>query len=335
MIQRIRVVRVPFCLIVLLITASLPMFYVSETHSGEVSLPLELSDVSLIEVSDRIYVLHGIQAMPDRKNAGMISNTGVVLTKSGVVIIDSGGSYAIGRIIVKKVKELTDKPIIAVFNSHVHGDHWLGNSAIRQSYPEATFYAHKKAIRRLQNGDADIWRNIINQMVGDISSGTNYVLPDEALEGGEVLRIDDLVLNVHHTGHAHTDSDIMIESPGNRLLFTGDIVEYGRLVSSDVSQDFDAKEQIKANKYILTLPVEVFVPGHDETGVREIPKAAMTVLQVLYESVEQHYEAGLADYEMKEKVSADLSAFSEWFNFDQLGRMISFVFLQVESADFE
>lgn len=327
--------RVPFFIIVLLITASLSVFSVSIAHAGEVSLPSDLSDVSLIEVSDQIYVLHGIQAMPDRKNAGMISNTGVVLTKSGVVIIDSGGSYAIGRLIVQKVKQLTDKPILAVFNSHVHGDHWLGNSAIRESYPEARFYAHKKAIKRLQSGDAVIWRDIINQMVGDISSGPTDVLPDEALEGGDVLNIDDLVLNVHHTGHAHTDSDIMIESPRNRLLFTGDIVEYGRLVSSDVPQDFDAKGQIEAIKYILTLPVDVFVPGHGETGGREIPKAAMAFLQALYESVERHYEAGLADYEMKEKVSADLSAFSEWFNFDQLRRMISFVFQQVESADFQ
>lgn len=297
-------------------------------------MPSKLSDVSLVEVSDRVYVLHGINAMPDHKNAGMISNTGVVLTKSGVVIIDSGGSYAIGRLIVKKIKELTDKPVIAVFNSHIHGDHWLGNSAIRESYPEARFYAHKKAIKRLLNGEADNWRDIIGQMVGNDLSEPVYVLPDEALEGGEVLKIDGLELNVHHTGHAHTDSDIMIETPGNRLLFTGDVVEYGRLVSSDVPRDFDARGQIKAIKYILTLPVDVFVPGHGETGGREIPEAALKFLQLLYESVERHYEAGLQDYEMKEQVSADLSEFSDWFNFDQLGRMISFVYQQVESAKF-
>jgi glyoxylase-like metal-dependent hydrolase (beta-lactamase superfamily II) len=321
-------------LVLALIAAALLGFSVSETRAGEISLPSDLNDVSLVEVSHQIYILHGIQAMPDRDNAGMISNTGVILTESGVVVIDSGGSYAIGRLIVRKVGELTDKPIIAVFNTHIHGDHWLGNSAIRESYAGARFYAHQKAINRLQNGEAENWRNIIDQMVGDNSSGSLH-LPNEELQGGETIDIDNLQMKVHHTGHAHTDSDIMIEVPGNRLLFTGDVVEYGRLVSSDVPQDFDARGQIEAIKYALDLPVDIFVPGHGETGGKEIPEASLKFLQTLYDSVQRNYEAGLADYEMKEQVSADLASFSEWFNFDQLGRMISFVFQQVESADFE
>ena len=317
-----------------LFTALFSVFCISEIRAGEVSLPADLSEVSLVEVSERVYVLHGIHAMPDRENAGIISNTGVVLTESGVVVIDSGGSYAIGRLIIEKVNDLTGKPIVAVFNSHVHGDHWLGNAAIREAYPEARFYAHRRAIERLQNGEAENWRNIIDQMVGGRFSGTIHV-PGEALEGGEALEIDELQMKIHHTGHAHTDSDIMVEVPRNRLLFTGDVVEYGRLVSSDVPQDFDAKGQIEAIKYILNLPVDIYVPGHGETGGKEIPEAAMAFLQTLYDSVERNYEAGLQDYEMKQQVSADLSAYSEWFNFNELGRMISFVYQQIEAADFQ
>lgn len=306
-----------------------------ETLSNEVKLPTDLSEVSFTKVSERIYVLHGLQAMPDPYNAGMISNTGIVLTETGVVVIDSGGSYAIGRLIVEKIKKLTDKPIIAVFNSHIHGDHWLGNSAIREAFPDARIYAHKRAIRRLQDGEAENWSGIIDRMVGNKKSARSFVLPDTALEGGEVINIGATELKVHHTGHAHTDSDIMVEAPSQRLLFTGDIVEYGRLVSSDVPQDFDAKGQIAAIKYILALPVDIYVPGHGKTGGKQIPHAALRFLETLYTSVKTHYDAGLADYQMKEKVVADLSAFSGWFNFDQIGKMISFVYQQVENADFQ
>lgn len=308
---------------------------VREAQANEVKLPSNLSEVSLARISEQIYILHGIQAMPDRNNAGMISNTGIILTKAGVVVVDSGGSYAIGRLIVKKIKELTTKPVIAVFNSHVHGDHWLGNSAIREAFPKVRIYAHKKAIQRLQDGEAQSWRDIIDRMVGDSTSGPENVVPDAELEGGEVINFGKTELKVHHTGHAHTDSDIMLEATGQRLLFTGDVVEYGRLVSSDVPQDFDAKGQIKAIKYILALPVDIYVPGHGETGGREIPEAALRFLQILYDSVKRHYEAGLADYQMKDKVVADLSEFSGWFNFDQVGKMISFVFQQVEKSAFQ
>ena len=307
---------------------------VSNLHADEISLPSDLSGVSLVEVSKNIYVLHGIHAMPDQKNVGLISNSGVILTASGAIVVDSGGSYAVGRLMVQKIKEITDKPIIAVFNSHIHGDHWLGNSAIRESFPNAKFYAHKKAIQRLKSGEAENWLDIMQKMVGKKAAGLTFI-PDQALEGGENIKIDNLGLKIHHTGHAHTDSDIMVEVPGNRLLFTGDVVEYGRLVSSDVPRDFNAKGQIEAIKFILNLPIDIYVPGHGETGGKEIPEAALKFLQLFYESVERNYNAGLADYEMKEQVSKDLSAYSGWFNYDQLGRMISFVFQQIESADFK
>jgi glyoxylase-like metal-dependent hydrolase (beta-lactamase superfamily II) len=304
-------------------------------RANEVKLPANLSEVSFSKVSERIYVLHGLQAMPDPHNAGMISNTGVVLTETGVVVVDSGGSHAIGRLIVEKIKDLTDKPIIAVFNSHIHGDHWLGNSAIREAFPNVRIYAHNRAIQRLQDGEAENWRGIIDRMIGDKESARHSVLPDTVLEGGEVINFGATVLKVHHTGHAHTDSDIMVEAPGQRLLFTGDIVEYGRLVSSDVPRDFDAKGQIEAIRYILALPVDIYVPGHGETGGKRIPQTALRFLETLYASVKRHYDEGLADYQMKERVIADLSEFSGWFNFDQIGKMISFVYQQVEAADFQ
>lgn len=304
-------------------------------EANEVKLPSDLSQVGFVKVSKRIYILHGLQEMPDPENKGLISNTGIVLTESGVVVVDSGGSYEIGRLIVERIKKLTDKPIIAVFNSHIHGDHWLGNSAIREAFPEVRIYAHRKAIERLNAGEAKHWRDIIQGMVGKKMGGSiKSFLPDAALEGGEELTFGGEHLRIHHPGHAHTDSDIMVEALEQRLLFTGDVVEYGRAVSSDVPEDFDARGQIAAIRYMLKLPVDIYVPGHGKTGGREIPLAALRFLDILYSSVKKNYHAGLKDYEMKEKVVADLHDFHDWFNFGEIGRMISFVYQQVENEDF-
>ena len=140
---------------------------------------------------------------------------------------------------------------------------------------------------------------------------------------------------IYWPSHAHPDSDIMVEAPAQRLLFTRDIVEHGRAVSSDVPQDFNAKGQIEAIRYALELPVDTFVPGHGVMGGREIPQAALRFLEILYGSVKRHYDAGLKDFEMKDRVVNDLAEFANWFGFDQIGRLISFVYLQVEEADFQ
>jgi glyoxylase-like metal-dependent hydrolase (beta-lactamase superfamily II) len=132
-------------------------------HAHNVTLPKAVKDMSLQKVTDNVYVVHGIHAMPDKDNQAFISNSGIVVSDEGVVIIDTGGSLQIGEMLLNKVKEVTDKPVIAVFNTHLHGDHWLGNAAIRKAYPDARIYAHERAIERLQNGEAEQWLDIFMQ----------------------------------------------------------------------------------------------------------------------------------------------------------------------------
>jgi len=317
-----------------LLTAALFAAYAIPVHAHEVKLPRNPDALTLSRVSPNAYVVHGIQGLPDKSNKSFISNTGIILTRNGVVIVDSGGSAEIARSIVAKVRTLTSKPVLAVFNTHVHGDHWLGNAAIREAFPDIRIFAHKTAIARLKNGEAERWLGIFMKMTEGAINETRAVLPDHGLHGKETLVFGKLTLKIHHTGHAHTDSDIMIEVPDDRLLFTGDIVEYGRAVSSDVPQDFDALGQIRAIEYAMKLPVDIFVPGHGTSGGRRIPERALQFLQTIYGSVKRSYHAGLKDYEMRDRVAKDLSDFSNWFGMDQLGRLISYVYLQVEEAEF-
>ncbi len=304
-------------------------------HAHNVTVPKDIKDMSLQKVTDNVYVVTGIHAMPDSDNKGFISNSGIVVSDEGVVIIDSGGSQQIGEMLLNKTREVTDKPVIAVFNTHLHGDHWLGNAAIRKAYPNVRIYAHERAIERLQNGEAEQWLDIFMQATDGAIEGTQIVLPDTALKGGESIEAAGNTFKIHHTGHAHTDNDIMIEYPQRKTLFAGDIVIYGSIVSGARPQDFSATGQINAVDYALELPVDIYVPGHGPTGGREIPEATGRFLQILHQSVARYYDEGLADFEMRDQVAEDLAEFSDWSGFDQIGRLISYVYQQVEAAEFE
>lgn len=304
-------------------------------YAHNVNIPKDIKELMLSKVTDSIYVIHGIHGMPDKKNKGFISNSGIVISEEGVVIIDTGGSKKVGEMLLQKIGEVTDKPVVAVFNTHIHGDHWFGNAVVRKAYPNVRIYAHERAIERLKAGEADQWMDIFSQAMDKSDVGTEIVLPDTALKGGETIEIAGNTYNTHHTGHAHTDSDIMIEYPADKTLFAGDIVITGSVVSSARPEDFSAKGQIAAVEYALGLPVDIYVPGHGPTGGREIPEATKRFLEVLYDSVQRYYDEGLEDFEMRDKVVTDLAEFSDWSGYDGIGRLISFVYQQIEAAEFE
>ena len=304
-----------------------------QAHSFKV--PKDIKELALTRISDNVYVAYGTFGMPDKNNRGFISNTGLVITEEGVVVFDSGGSKQVGELLVEKIKGLTDKPVIALFNSHVHGDHWLGNAAIRKAYPDVRIYAHERAIERLNNGEAEQWLDIFMQSTDNAIAGTEIVLPDNGLKGGETIKIAGKTYKIHHTGQAHTDSDLMLEYTDGRTLFAGDIVVYGSTVSSARPQDFSAKGQVEALAYVLELPVDTYVPGHGRTGGREIPEATKRFLETLYKSVQTYYDDGLQDFEMRDKVIVDMSEFSGWSSFDQIGLLISHVYQQIEASEFE
>jgi len=235
---------------------------------------------------------------------------------------------------LKKVQGVSDKPVIAVFNTHVHGDHWLGNHGIREAYPGVPIYAHLRMIERVEAGEGEDWIKLLMGMTNGAIEGTKVVGPNIGLKGGEELTLDGITLKIHHTGHAHTDHDLMIEVVDDKGLFFGDVVAADRVPNSDVPQDASFKGSISAIRTMLKRPVELYIPGHGHSGGREIPEASLGFLETLYSSVTKYYNQGLESYEMKDKVKEELGEYKDWHNFNEMDRVINFVFQEVERDNF-
>lgn len=300
----------------------------------QIKIPQSIDDVAVTSVAENVYVLHGVIGMPDKNNKGFMSNSSFIISDAGVVIVDTGGSQKYGEYLVTKIREVTDKPVVAIINTHMHGDHWLGNAALRKAFPDARIYAHEKAISRLKGGEGQQWLDSFAQAIGKAVVGTEVVLPDIALQDGQSVELAGRVYNIHHTGQAHTDNDIMIQSPTDKILFAGDVLVYGAVVSGGRPEDFSAKGQLKAIDHALSLPIDIYIPGHGPTGGRDIPEATKRFLSTLYDSVKRYYDEGLQDFEMRDKVVADLAEFSTWSGMDGIGRMINFVYRQIEADEF-
>jgi glyoxylase-like metal-dependent hydrolase (beta-lactamase superfamily II) len=305
------------------------------SYAHDVTVPASLEQHSFEQVSQNIHVIHGTQELPSEKTRGFMNNPSIVTTQNGVIVIDPGSSKEIGVQLLEKIKTITNKPVIAVFNTHIHGDHWLGNHGIRTVYPKVPIYAHQRMIERAKQGEGLNYIDLFLSMTNKATDGTDAVAPNIGLTGGETLELDGTKLKIYHTGHAHTDSDIMIEVVSDKGLFFGDIVASRRVPNSDVPQDANFKGTIHAIKTVLKQsPATLYIPGHGKTGGREVPEASLKFLTILNSSVMRYFDEGLSDFEMKNRVVQDLTEFKDWNNFNEIGRVISHLYQEVERDNF-
>ena len=300
----------------------------------DVNTPTTIDHYSLDKVSEHIYVIHGTQELPNPRTRGFMNNPTAIIGTDGIIIVDPGSSVEIGRQVLKKVRKVSNKPIIAVFNTHVHGDHWLGNQGVREVYADVPIYAHDRMIERISQGEGDFWNKMFLDMTKGATKGTKVVAPTVGLQGGETLTLAGITLRIHHTGQAHTDHDIMIEVVNDRGLLFGDVVANKRVPNSDVPHDASFKGTIDAIEQMLKRPVKLYVPGHGQSGGREVPESSLQFLTKLDASVNKYYQQGLADFEMKQQVVEDLHQYRDWNNFQELGRVISHVYQEVEQENF-
>lgn len=300
----------------------------------DANTPTSIQDMPLQQVSPNIYVVTGNHAFPNPGNRGFMNNPAAIMTKEGVIIVDPGSSMQIGKELLAKVRKVTDKPVIAVFNTHVHGDHWLGNYGIRQAYPEVPIYAHVRTIERLSGGEDKIWLKQMMDMTQGAIAGTKPVIPNKGLKGGETLRLGDASLRIHYAGHAHSDSDLMIEVVEDKALFFGDVVVAESVPHTGAPHDASYKGTAAAIQSMLRGSSSVFIPGHGHSGGREVPESALRFVEALRSAVTKYYKQGLGAAEMKDPVIKDLQAYKGWRNFSEMGRVISFVYLEVEKDEF-
>jgi len=285
------------------------------------------------KINSTTYVIHGPREVPNPENRGFMNNPAFIIADKSVVIVDPGSSQEAGAMVLREIKKVTDKPVSHIFNTHVHGDHWLGNDIIQQSYPGVVIIADPRMIKKAKAGAAQSWIENMIDMTDGATKETKIAYPNMDVTDGKQLKIAGLTFNIHSVGIGHSDSDIMIEYVEESTFFTGDNVAYLRVLRMD---DGSFRDNIKALDRAISLNSKHYVPGHGPSGDVKLVKLQREFFDILYTQVEKYTEEGLEDFEMKPKVVAMLAKFKDWAGFDEeLGKQISVAKLEVEQAEFE
>jgi glyoxylase-like metal-dependent hydrolase (beta-lactamase superfamily II) len=289
----------------------------------------ELRDHDAVRVAPNTWVIHGPLGDPSTENQGFMNNPAFVVTPAGVVVIDPGSSVQAGRMVLRQIRKLTDKPVTHVLNTHVHGDHWLGNHAFHDAFPAARIMAHPLMIEGARKGAATRWLDLMERLTAGFTRGTRAVIPTEPVVADQSFVVGGITFQILAPPQAHSGTDIMIHAVEEGVLFLGDNVMNGRFGAMD---EGSFQGNIAACQRALDVPAKVFVPGHGRSGGGEIVAAYRDYLATLFATARTEYDLGQQDYEMKEVIRAKLARYYGWVGFEQsLGRHVSVAVLEIEA----
>jgi len=195
-------------------------------------------ELTLVPVLDNIYMI---------RNAGAGNITMLVGEKAVILVDDKFPQDHDG--IMQLVRSVTDLPVRYVINTHMHPDHVGGNPALQKIGADVVASENARRI-----------------MAERAIPG----LPNLTMEESMRIYLDDMPIDLHYFGRGHTDGDIVVHLPEQRILIAGDLFAlYGpyRAVI-DFSAGGSLRDWTRTLERVLQLDFDTVIPGHSGTTDR-------------------------------------------------------------------
>jgi cyclase len=215
--------------------------------AGAVEQAPSAAAIQVDRIKDNLYVLRG--------GGG---NTAAFLTANGVVLVDTK-LPGWGRPIVEKLKEITDKPVTTIINTHTHFDHVGGNVEFPATVEVVTHENTAKLMREMRpvTGGPE-QPNLFTDSNGRGLPGRTFT--DRLTLGSGNDRIE-----LRYFGRAHTGGDAWVVFPALRILHAGDAFAIKGIPIIDANNGGSGVEYARTLARAAALPqIDTVITGHDE-----------------------------------------------------------------------
>ena len=177
---------------------------------------VEEKQVSFVKLSDNAYA-YTAEGDP---------NTGIVIGDDAVMVIDTQATPVMAQDVIRRIREVTDKPIKYVVLSHYHAVRVLGASAYQPEHVIASRDTYDLIVERGEQDKASeigrfprLFRN-----VESVPAGLTW--PTITFQGAMSLWLGKLEVQLIQLGRGHTKGDTVVWLPQQKILFSGDLVEF-------------------------------------------------------------------------------------------------------------
>jgi glyoxylase-like metal-dependent hydrolase (beta-lactamase superfamily II) len=238
------------------------------------------------KVADGVYHAIGTGAVTN------IGNASVIVNDEDVIIVDDHASPAAAWVLVQEVKELTNKPVRTVINTHFHYDHAHGN----QIFDKDVMIIGHEFTREMLTGNKSLEMPLYKNYLTGLSTQINNLKqrlaaetdparkttlqtqlqtaennaasqaelrptpPNTTLQTQMTLHRGNREIQIRFLGRAHTAGDIVVFLPKEKIVMTGD------MLTSTLSNMSDAfvNEWVTTLEALKKLDFVTVMPGHGE-----------------------------------------------------------------------
>jgi glyoxylase-like metal-dependent hydrolase (beta-lactamase superfamily II) len=211
----------------------------------------QANKVEVQKLKDNLYMLIG--------GGG---NTAVFITANGVVVVDAKNP-GWGAPILNKIKELTNKPVTTLINTHTHGDHVSGNV----EFPTTV------DIIVQENTKTNMMKMIPNSTAADQAVPAQTIFQQNGGKGLPKRTFKDKLtifkgpdeIDLYYFGRGHTNGDAWVLFPALRVVHAGDIFSGKNLPLLDANNGGSAAmiaDSLEKGYNALNKVADTLITGH-------------------------------------------------------------------------
>ncbi|MGK6308042.1 MBL fold metallo-hydrolase [Variovorax sp. DT-64] len=246
-------------------------------------------------------------------------NTGIIIGDNAVLVADTQATPAMAADVVRRIREVTDKPIKYVVLTHYHAVRVLGASAYE---PQEILASQDTYDLIVERGEADKASEIgrfprLFQNVETVPPGLTW--PTMTFSGKMTVWLGKLEVQLIQLGRGHTKGDTVVWLPGEKTLLSGDLVEFD---ATPYAGDAYFQDWPKTLDNIAALGPKALVPGRGAalTTPEEVAKGlagTRSFIADVYESVQAGVKSGRDLNAVYQETYAKLKPkYSQWVIFD-------------------
>ena len=156
-------------------------------------------------------------------------NTGVIIGDDAVLVADTQATPAMAADVIRRIREITDKPIRYVVLTHYHAVRVLGANAYRAEGCQQILASQDTYDLIVERGEQDKASEIgrfprLFRNVETVPAGLTW--PTMTFTGKMTLWLGKLEVQLLQLGRGHTKGDTVVWLPGERAMLSGDLVEF-------------------------------------------------------------------------------------------------------------
>jgi glyoxylase-like metal-dependent hydrolase (beta-lactamase superfamily II) len=244
-------------------------------------------------------------------------NSGVVIGDDGVMVIDTTATPVMAQDLIRRIREVTDKPIKYVVLTHYHAVRVLGASA----YGAQQVIASKGTLEMIRERGAQDMQSEIERfprLFQALESIPGLTWPTLVFDNELTLWMGKLEVCIQHLGRGHTKGDAVVWLPQSKILFSGDLVEFaatpycGDAHLADWPATLDRLRDLKPEQLVPGRGDALTTPERVEAGI----SGTQSFVTQLLASAKQGVAAGKALKQVYQEANAKLEPqFGQWVIF--------------------